>query len=223
MNRTILGIALVTVLAACGTDAESREDRESQAALQSSQADTSQPTRTAPVEPVRAIPAGTVLTFEVSENVSTSFNAPGDGFSLMLVDAVSGPAGAILPAGTAAHGVVTDVHKSTGPDDDALLGIRITTVEAERAQRPIIGTVQSTELKSSTQDSGTRTAAKIATGTAAGAIIGQILGGDTRSTVIGAGAGTVVGVVVALTTRGGDATLPAGSLIVVRLDQDLVY
>lgn len=225
MNRIALSMLLVTALAACGSDAESREALEAQ---ETTRAVPSQPAATAPAaSPIpavlRAIPAGSVLTFEVREDVSTSSHVPGDGFSLVLVDAVTGPAGARLSGGTPAEGVVTDVHKSTGPDDDSLLGVRIVTVEAGGAQKAIQGQVQSAQVESSTQDSGARTAATIAIGTAAGAVIGQIVGGNTRSTVTGAAAGTVVGVVVALTTRGGEAKLPQGSRITVRLDEDLVY
>lgn len=216
MSRFILGVALATSLAACGTDAESSEDRNSRS-VPAPEAATATPAV------VASIPAGTVLTFEVRENVSTSSHAAGDGFSLVLVDGVDGSGGASLLAGATAMGIVTQAHKSDGPDDDALLAVRINSVEAAGSQQEIGGVVESTQLESSNQDSNTRTAAKIATGTAAGAIIGQIIGQDTRSTVTGAAAGTVVGVVVALSTRGGDATLPAGSIIVVRLDRALVY
>lgn len=229
MKRMILGVALVTTLAACGTDAESSPDLES---MEAERDVPSQPVRTAPAQaeraappaqPVRAIPAGTVLTFEVREDVSTSSHASGDAFTLALVDAVSGPGEAVLAAGTPARGLVTEAHRSSGPDDESLLVVNVASVEAAGSQRAIDGQVQSTAIESSTRDSGARTAATIATGAAAGAIIGQVLGGDTRSTVTGAAVGTAVGVVVALTTRGGDATLGQGSRIVVRLDRDLVF
>jgi hypothetical protein len=228
MNRFALGVAFVTALAACGADAESREDVEGQALgdtvpVQASRSAPVEPVRAAPAQPVRAIQAGTLLTFEVRENVSTSSHDAGDTFSLVLVDAVTGSAGAVLPAGAPARGLVTDAHSSTGPDDQSVLGLRVASVEAGGSQEPILGEAESADIKSSTRDSGTRTAATIATGTAAGAIIGQILGRDTRSTVTGAAVGTAVGVVVALTTRGGHADLPEGSRIVVRLSQDLIF
>jgi hypothetical protein len=237
MKRFALGMALVTALAACGGDAESREDLESQALADSAVvqatpsapapaarvAPTPPPERTAPAVQVRAIPAGTLLTFEVRETVSTSSHDAGDTFPLVLVDAVTGAAGAILPAGTPARGMVTDAHASTGPDDASVLGIRIASVEAGGSQRALVSQTQSADISTSTRDSGTRTAATIATGAAAGAIIGQILGRDTRGTVTGAAIGTAVGVGVALTTRGGHAELPVGSRIIVRLSEDFTY
>ncbi len=236
MNRFILCMTCVITLAACGSDAESREDMESKALMDSVQAEASgqtagersrttaaQPTRTTPAQPVRAIPAGTMLTFEVRERVSTSSHDAGDSFALVLVNAATGPAGAVLSAGASARGLVTASHSSSGPDDQSLLGLRVTSVEANGSQRTIVGEAQSADIETSTRDSGTRTAATIATGTAAGAIIGQILGRDTRSTVTGAAVGTAVGVGVALTTRDGHADLPVGSRIVVRLSQDLIF
>ncbi len=229
MKRSILGVVLVAALAACGTDAESREDMDSLSAdrevpSQPVRTTTAQPERAPPpAQPVRAIPAGTILTFEVRENVSTSSHTSGDEFTLVLVDAVTGPAGAVLGTGTPARGLVTESHRSSGPEDESLLVVRVVSVEAAGSQKAIGGQVQSTEIESSSRDSGARTAATIATGTAAGAIIGQVLGKDTRSTVTGAAVGTAVGVVVAMSTRGGDATLGQGSRIVVRLDRDLVF
>ncbi len=228
VNRFSIGAICILTLAACGTDAESHEDLDGQALRDSAQlqapAQTSaERTRTAPAQAVRAIPAGTLLTFEVRENVSTSSHDAGDGFSLVLVDAVTGPAGALLSSGASARGVVTTSHSSSGPEDQSVLGLRVSSVQAGGSQKSIVGEVESAEIETSTRDSGTRTAATIATGTAAGAIIGQILGRDTRSTVTGAAVGTAVGVGVALTTRGGEAELPTGSRITVRLSQDLIY
>ncbi len=228
VNRFSIGAICILTLAACGTDAESHEDLDGQALRDSAQlqapAQTSaERTRTAPAQAVRAIPAGTLLTFEVRENVSTSSHDAGDGFSLVLVDAVTGPAGALLSSGASARGVVTTSHSSSGPEDQSVLGLRVSSVQVGGSQRSIVGEVESAEIETSTRDSGTRTAATIATGTAAGAIIGQILGRDTRSTVTGAAVGTAVGVGVALTTRGGEAELPTGSRITVRLSQDLIY
>jgi hypothetical protein len=159
----------------------------------------------------------------VRENISTSSHKVGDAFNLVLVDAVSGIGGASLAPGTIGRGVVTEVHASSGSDDQALLGLRVTSVEVGGSQRNIESVVQSAAIETSTQDSGARTAATIATGAAAGAIIGQILGRDTRATVAGAAVGTAAGVGVALSSRDGHATLTSGSRIQIRLDRDLAF
>ncbi|MDT8369647.1 MAG: hypothetical protein RQ745_10605 [Longimicrobiales bacterium] len=222
MIRIAFSMLLLSSLAACGGEAESREVQDNEAVPQPTQGQ-GQPQSAAPDQPVRAIPAGTILTFEVREEISTSSHEAGDSFSLVLVDAVSGPGGALVAAGSPARGVVTDAHSSTGSDDVSLLGVNITSLQAGGVQKAVEGVVQSAVLEGDTQESGKRTAATIGIGAAAGALVGQILGGSAKSTVIGAVAGTAVGVGVALTKRGGDATLPRGSRIVFQLDRDLVF
>jgi hypothetical protein len=221
MNRITLSLLMLAVLAACGNEAESGEDTGSTAT--GSAVAARPPAASPPAQPVRAIPAGTILIFEVRENISTSSHKAGDAFNLVLVDAVSGIGGASLQSGTIGRAVVTESHTSSGPNDQALLGLRVTSVEVGGSQRTIDSVVQSAEIETSTQDSGSRTAATIATGAAAGAIIGQILGRDTRSTVAGAAVGTAAGVWVALSSRDGHATLTSGSRIQVRLDRDLAF
>ena len=172
--------------------------------------------------PVVAVPAGANLVFEVREEISTSTHRTGDTFSLRLAEPVRGTGGLVLPAGTVARGVVTASAESSGPEDEAILAVRVQSVEMDGRTRALQGEITRADIETSTRDSGTRTAAKVATGAAAGAVIGQILGGDTRSTVQGAAAGTAAGVGVALTTRDGHATLPRGSFVTVRLQDSLV-
>ncbi len=171
---------------------------------------------------VVTVPAGANLVFEVREEISTSTHRTGDTFSLRLAEPAQGTGGFILPAGTVARGVVTASAESSGPEDEAVLAVRVQSVEMNGRTRALQGEITHADIETSTRDSGTRTAAKVATGAAAGAVIGQILGGNTRSTVQGAAAGTAAGVGVALTTRDGHATLPRGSLVTVRLQDSLV-
>jgi hypothetical protein len=221
--------ALATVLflagslVACGGDAESRElpDQGSLAGAQPGNGDWADPPAPPP-EPVRALSAGTRLTFEMTQTISTSSHSAGDTFELRLLDEVRGSGGLVLPVGTRARGVIMESQPSRDADQEAVLAVRIQSVELNGNFRDIPGTVESASTRASTGDSGTRTAAKVATGAAAGAVLGQVLGRDTRSTVTGAAAGAAAGVGVALTTRTGHATLEDGARVTVRLDRDLV-
>jgi len=230
MKRIVVSAALVAILAACGTDAESREVLDvlqvtREAPFQAVRPVQAGPDRlpSAPADPARAIPAGSLLTFEVRENVSTSSHKAGDAFRMVLVDAASGFGGASLPAGTPAMGVVTEAHRGSGPDDMSLLVVRVASVEATGLQAPVTGRVASTTLGSSGRAGRARSLATVTSGSAAGAILGQILGKDTRSTVTGAAVGSAVGVVVAIRTLGGEATLGEGSRIVVQLDRNVDF
>lgn len=221
-----LSLALVLaggVLTGCSDEAESREDVDGeplteQVAQRGEVATAAAP----PAEPIRALPAGTTLSFVVIEQVSTSSHRSGDQVSLELAESVSGRGGLELPAGTRARGIVTTSRASDGPEDEAILAIRVEAIHLNGRTRALNGSVIEARTESSARDSGARSAAKVATGAAAGALVGQILGGDTRSTVGGAAAGTVAGLGVALSTRDGHAVLPEGSLVRVRLNDDLV-
>ncbi len=62
------------------------------------------------------------------------------------------------------QGLVTDVHRSAGPEDEAVLGVRVASIQAGGSQKPIQGAVQSTAIEGGTRDSGARTAATVTTG-----------------------------------------------------------
>ncbi len=177
----------------------------------------------APEEPpVRALPEGSLLVFQVTEPVSTSSHQAGDAFELRLLEPVRGPSGAYLPTGTRAMGVVTQAQRSPSSQEEAVLSVEVREVELDGSFRRVRGTVEAVTAEASTRDSGARTAAKVATGAAAGAVVGRILGGDSRSAVTGAVVGTAAGAGIAVTTRDGHAELERGAVITLRLDEDLV-
>jgi hypothetical protein len=172
-------------------------------------------------EPI-TVKTGTHIMIRLAEPVSTSDNHDGDRFEAVVVDAVEASDGSVaIPAGAAAHGTVVQSHQSTGPDDPAVIAVRIDGVDVNGTTRPLDAHVVSADPATSAGDSNAETAGKIAIGAAAGAILGQIVGKDTRSTIAGAGAGAVAGTVIALSTRKGNATLENGSVIVVELEEPI--
>lgn len=168
----------------------------------------------------KTVAAGTAMTFTVAQSISTDTHAPGDRFTAELDADVTGSDGdTVLPRGTSSRWIVTE---ATTEGDQALLVLELESIRANGTWVPMKATVSDAELESDDRDSGTETAAKIGVGAAAGAVIGQIVGGSTESTLAGAGVGAAVGAVVALSTRGGRATLPAGSRLTVELDESLI-
>ncbi len=165
------------------------------------------------------VPEGTSMTFAVDQQVSTETHAVGDRFIATLANPVSSADGrTALDAGTPSRWVVTE---STTEGGQALLAFELESVEVNGEWTAVPATVTQTDIETDDPDTGGETAAKIGVGTAAGAIIGQILGSDTESTLKGAGVGAAVGTAVALATRGGSATVPAGSALTVELRDDL--
>jgi hypothetical protein len=119
----------------------------------------------------------------------------------------------LIPAGSRVRGVVTAVKNAGRLERTGELQLSFDQITVNGRNYPMRATV--TEAL---QAGGYREdAEKIGTGAAVGAILGGILGG-----VRGAITGILIGgggVVAA--TEGEDVNLPAGSILRVRLDQDL--
>ncbi|CAN5802280.1 hypothetical protein BH23GEM11_BH23GEM11_04720 [soil metagenome] len=243
-GRLALGMVFALMVGACGGDSDAAEGPEGEdprsgeavtseaprASAGTSSPSASPPAATgtaadrtpAPSASVPALPSRSLLVFEVTETVSTQTHNAGDPVSLRLVRDVRGDHGAVIPAGATARGIITDSRESSSAEEEAVLGIRIASVQVGGVQRDLNGRIESIELETAARDSGQRSVAKVATGAAAGAIIGQIIGRDTRSTVTGAAAGAAAGLGIALTTRDGHAVLTEGSQVTVRLDAPMV-
>jgi hypothetical protein len=239
-GRVALGLVFALMVGACGGDSDAAEGPEGEdptsgeaVTSDAPRASTGTPSPSAtprtpaerspaPSASVPALPSGSLLVFEVTETVSTSTHKAGDPVSLRLVRDVRGDHGAVIPAGATARGIITDSRESSSAEEEAVLGIRIASVQVGGTQRDLNGRIESIDLETAARDSGQRSVAKVATGAAAGAIIGQIIGRDTRSTVTGAAAGAAAGLGIALTTRDGHAVLHQGSQVTVRLDAPMV-
>jgi uncharacterized membrane protein len=65
-------------------------------------------------------------------------------------------------------------------------------------------------------------AARTAGGAAAGAILGQVIGKNTKGTLIGAVIGAGAGVIVSDVMKDKDIVLPAGSHLLLTLQQRLI-
>lgn len=164
------------------------------------------------------IPRGSVLTLRLDESVSTETHDRGDHFTAEVTQTVRSEDGTVLvPEGAEMRGVVEESQRSAGPEDQAILALRLESLEVEGRRYPVRATVQQARPEQTEGDTGAETAAKIAIGTAAGALVGQVLGGETETTLGGAAAGAAAGALVALSSRRGDATLPEGSRLRIEL------
>jgi hypothetical protein len=168
----------------------------------------------------RVVPAGASMNFSVNETVSTETHSQGATFTATLRTGIADLEGSpAIPEGTRSRWLVT---QSSTSGRDAALAVELEAVQIDGEWVPVVGEVIAADMDVDRGDSGSETAAKIGIGTAAGAILGQVLGGDTRSTLAGAGVGAAVGTTVALTTRDGNAVMPAGSSITIQLTEPLV-
>lgn len=176
----------------------------------------------APEAAVRTVPAGSTMSFQVQETISTETHETGDVFTATLAsDVMDADGQVVVPAGTASRWMVTESSPDGSEEGGAVLIVGLEAVQLGGEWAPVEATVTSTDIETGSADTNTETAAKVAVGAAAGAILGQVIGKNTESTLKGAGVGAAVGAAVALTTRGSKVSLPAGSNITVRLDEDV--
>jgi hypothetical protein len=94
-------------------------------------------------------------------------------------------------------------------------------VQVNGSDRPIVATISGVKTHQQGRGTDATDVAKVAGGTAAGAIVGRVLGGGSKGTIIGGIIGGAVGTQRAVETKDRDVVLPAGTAITIKLDQTL--
>lgn len=164
------------------------------------------------------VPTGATLTFAIVDEISTKSAKAGDPFSArLLTDFTSEQGEVILPAGVVLHGTVTESLESPKNEEPAIIRLSVGTIETSSGTLILVGDVEELQMETDAKDTNTLSAGKVVAGAAAGTIIGKVAG----KTKTGAAVGTAGGVALALATRDGHATVPAGSRMVVRLTEQL--
>jgi len=172
-------------------------------------------TQDAPQPPRQArpgeVPAGQELDVRLENELSSSTAQVEDRFSATtMVDLYQGN-DVLIPAGSTLRGVVSSVDKATRTDRKGSMTLAFDQITIRGRNYPVRGTVQQ-----ALESSGIKgEAAKIGAGAGVGAVLGGILGG-TKGALLGiliGGGGTIAA------TPGKDVTLPAGTVLRVRLDQ----
>ena len=117
----------------------------------------------------------------------------------------------LIPAGSVLRGIISSVDRATRTDRKGSLTVSFDRITVKGRDYPMRGTVtQALESEGIRGEAG-----RIGAGSAVGAIIGGIIGG-VRGALLGVligGGGTIAA------TEGKDVTLPAGTILRVRLDQ----
>ncbi len=168
----------------------------------------------------RSVPAGTSVALRLNETLSTETNHAGDPFTARLAEPIMDADGTVLvPAGATVNGTVTGVQKSGRVGETAVIKLAFQSIEWGGHTYPMQASVLEANPQRSNRTSVGESAAKVAAGAAAGAILGKVLGKSTSSTLKGAAIGAAAGTAIAMGTADVDAVLPAGSRLVIRLDE----
>ena len=159
------------------------------------------------------IPVGTEIDVRLETPLSSDTNQVEDRFEATTVVDLREDGRVMIPAGSRVRGVVTAVDDAGRVERKGRLSLSFDQITINGRNYPIRGTVtQALEAGGYKEDAG-----KIGAGAAVGGIIGGILGG-----LKGAIAGILIGgggVVAA--TEGENVELAPGTVLRMRLDQDL--
>lgn len=157
-----------------------------------------------------AIPEGQEIDVRLQTQLSSDTAQVEDRFeATTVVDLYSGN-DVLIPEGSVLRGVISSVDKASRTDRKGELTVAFDQITIGGRSYPIRGTV--TQALESEGIKGE--AARVGTGAGVGAIIGGILGG-VKGALLGVligGGGTIAA------TEGKDVTLPAGTVLRVRLD-----
>jgi hypothetical protein len=158
----------------------------------------------------RGIPVGQEIDVRIQTELTSDTAQVEDRFeATTVVDLYEGNR-VLIPAGSVMRGLVTSVNRASRTDRKGSLTVAFNQVTVNGRNYPMRGTV--TEAIESSGIKGE--VGRIGAGSAVGAIIGGIIGG-VKGALIGVlvgGGGTMVA------TEGKDVTLPAGTILRVRLD-----
>jgi hypothetical protein len=156
------------------------------------------------------IPAGQEIDVRLQNQLSSDTAQVEDRFEATTAADLYRGNDVLIPAGSVVRGVVSSVNRASRTDRKGEMTVAFDQITVRGRSYPMRGTVtQALESEGIRGEAG-----RIGAGSAVGAIIGGIMGG-VKGALLGVligGGGTIAA------TEGKDVTLPAGTLLRVRLD-----
>ena len=207
-NTLMIGLSLATI-AACQPSSQAAEV-------------SVKGTSKSPAAVTRSLEAFRQFSMATTQTISSRTAKPGDAFTASVVSDVQDAAGrVVIPAGSVVSGTITDVKSAPNPSSPGTLTLAVKSVAVNGRSYPINATIDSLATERAGRNVNGGDALKVGVGAAAGAIVGQIVGKNTKGTVIGAVVGAAAGAGYAAATKDSDIRLPAGTHILVTLQQRL--
>jgi hypothetical protein len=164
-----------------------------------------------------SIPAGSTISANANSEICTNTSKVGDRLSANVSEAVVGSNGAVIPAGATLHLTVTRLKRSENMNDPIVMEFAVNSVEFGGKTYAVEASVSHADVARVRNQPKSADAKKVIGGAAIGAIAGQIIGKNTKSTVIGAAAGAAAGAGAAAATANYEGCVRAGGNLVVTL------
>lgn len=178
-------------------------------------------TSPAPAATPRSLASGTEVSATTTTEISSNTHKQGQTIVARAARDVRDASGrVVIPAGSTVNLTITSIRESENKSDNTgTLTLAASSVEINGQTYNLSGNV--TGLATELRDRGTNAGdvAKVGAGAAAGAVVGRVLGGGSKGAIIGGVIGGAVGAQRANETQDRDVILPAGSTVVITLDQ----
>jgi hypothetical protein len=168
--------------------------------------------------------AGTSINAATDAEITSKTNKPGDEITATIGADIKDASGrVVIPKGSKLVLKVTAIKPSDSKSDTTgTLTLDAVGVEMNGKEMPIVATISGVRTKLEGRGTDANDVAKVAGGTAAGAIVGRVLGGSSKGAIIGGIIGGAVGTQRAIETKDRDVVLPQGTSVTLTLDQKLV-
>src|SRR6184192_4797380 len=125
--------------------------------------------------------AGTRVPLAVSESISTRQAKAGDAFTATVAQDVKDAAGhVVIPAGSAVQGTIVAAEPAPNPNASGRLELAVQTVTVRGASYAMDATVESKDTVMQGRGVTKGDAAKVGGGAIAGALVGKLLGKNTK-------------------------------------------
>ncbi len=172
----------------------------------------------APRRPAMAsVPGGTVLSLAMDQEVTSKTAMVGDTFTATVLQAVEVDGAVAIPEGSKVQGSVTEAVAAKRGAGQARLALSFDLLRLPSGHESnIAGTFQEV-----TESKKKRNAAIIGGSAAGGALLGRILGKDTKGAVVGSIIGGGVGTAVVMGQEGEQVTLAADAPFEIRLEEEI--
>src|SRR3989449_7295726 len=139
------------------------------------------------------VASGTALDIAVTDTITSRRNHPGDAFTARVVYDAPGGRVAGVPEGAELHGTIVDVKSAPNPRTPGTLTLTVSSITINGKSYDVQARIDSLETVREGRGISTGDAAKVGVGAIAGGILGRVIGGNTKGTVIGGGGGGAAG------------------------------
>lgn len=171
-----------------------------------------------------SLPVGATFDVVMVAPISTETSNVGDRIEAKLQTALTSPdhGGAVIAEqGASLYGEITELRRASrakSEDERAMVKLQFTSIQTVDGEKPLSATVTNSEGRMIAGSTTKRDALIIGGSAVAGAVIGKVVGKDTKATVIGAVGGAILGTGAVMAAKGYELEVPAGSTVTLRAD-----